>query len=298
MEKIELDEALGEYSRHLLVEKGLSRKTIDDYLEDYKIFREDFPQAKTTDDLNEGMIEQFALIEGSKGRSSSSIARRLSFLRGLFLFLSKQGYMAYSGEKVPLPKSGRHLPAVLDEKEIEALLSAPDREKSGGCRDYAMLLCMYMAGLRVSELVALQLSDISFEKRLIKVRHGKGDKERLVPIGEEALEAIGEYASTFRKQIKGSDKTDYAFLNKFAEPVSRNYFFMQVKKYAAESGIEKSISPHTLRHSFATHLLSHGVKLRAVQQMLGHAHLETTEIYTHINPEQAFSSFAKAFKGK
>lgn len=292
---MKIETAMDQYARYLLVEKGLSKKTIQDYLDDFSIFLDDFPLVKDTDDLNEEMIEGFAVEEGEKARSRSSIARRLSFLRGFFLFLSKQGLLDYSGEKIALPKPERRLPNVLSEEEINRLFNAIDGSSSSGARDLAMLLIMYMAGLRVSELVSLKLSDVNVQKRLIKVRNGKGDKERTVPVGEAALIAYEDYVNLHRPETKNADKSDFCFLNKFGEPVSRVYFFLQVKKYAALAGIEKNVSPHTLRHSFATHLLNHGASLRVVSSLLGHAHLETTEIYTHVNSARAQQEYAKAF---
>lgn len=295
---MKIETAMDQYARYLLVEKGLSKKTIQDYLDDFSIFLTDFPMVKETDDLKEEMLEGFAVEEGEKARSRSSIARRLSFLRGFFLFLSKQGLIDYSGEKIALPKPERRLPNVLSEEEINLLFAAIDGSSNNGARDLAMLLIMYMAGLRVSELVALKLSDVNVPKRLIKVRSGKGDKERTVPVGEAALITYEDYVNLHRPETKNADKTEYCFLNKFGQPLSRVYFFLQVKKYAEMAGIEKNVSPHTLRHSFATHLLNHGASLRVVSSLLGHAHLETTEIYTHVNSARAREEYAKAFDKK
>lgn len=295
---MDIEDAMDDYARHLLVERGLSKTTVKDYYDDFGIFRTDFPFVKSTDDLTEDMIGTFAIEEGEKERSRSSIARRLSFLRGFFLYLSKKGLMAYSGGKIALPKRERRLPEVLTEEEIGRLFAAIDPESEFGARDHAMLLTMYMTGCRVGELIELRLSDIGFDRRLVRIRHGKGDKERTVPIGEEALAALKDYVNLYRPKVKGAEKSLYCFLNKFGDPLSRNYFFLQVKKYAELAGIRKNVSPHTLRHSFATHLLSHGASLRSVSALLGHAHLETTEIYTHVNPEGAISAYRKAFEGK
>lgn len=295
---MKIEQAMDQYARYLLVEKGLSRKTIEDYYDDFSIFLTDFPAVKDSDDLKEEMLEGFAIEEGEKSRSRSSIARRLSFLRGFFLFLSKQGLFDYSGEKIALPKPERRLPNVLSEEEINRLFNAIDGSTNSGSRDMAMLLIMYMAGLRVSELVNLRLSDVNVAKRLIKVRSGKGDKERTVPVGEAALIAYEDYVNLHRGETKDAEKSEYCFLNKFGEPISRVYFFLQVKKYAEMAGIGKKVSPHTLRHSFATHLLSHGASLRVVSSLLGHAHLETTEIYTHVNSARAMEEYAKAFDKK
>ncbi len=287
---MEIKQAIEEYFTYLLASKGLSEKTIDDYKEDLLIFLRDFPKKQTTDDLLETDLNDFAIKEGEKDRSSSTIARRLSALFNFYQFLSKRGIIEIAPERVDRPKEEKSLPVILSFEEIERLLDAPDTSKESGMRDKAMLETMYATGLRVSELCSLPLSSINVQNRLIVVRHGKGNKQRTVPISPFALEWLETYIHDFRSLNKGKKKKE-VFLNLRGEPISRNYFFMQVKKYAEQVGIEVSISPHTLRHCFATHLLENGAELRAVQEMLGHAHLSTTQIYTHVSTRRILEAY-------
>ena len=287
---MEIRQALEEYFTYLLATKGLSEKSVNDYKEDLLIFLRDFPSRQTTEDLLETDLSDFAVKEGEKDRSSATIARRLSSLYNFYQFLYKKGIIGSAPERVERPKEEKSLPVILSFEEVERLLDAPDTSKERGMRDKAMLETMYATGLRVSELCALPLSSINVENRLIVVRHGKGNKQRTVPISPFALEWLETYIHDFRSKNKGKKRKE-VFLNLRGTPISRNYFFMQVKKYAEEAGIEVSISPHTLRHCFATHLLENGAELRAVQEMLGHAHLSTTQIYTHVSTRRILEAY-------
>ncbi len=287
---MEINQAIEEYFTYLLASKGLAEKTIDDYKEDLLIFLRDFPEKKTTDDLFESDLNDFAIKEGEKDRSSATIARRLSALFNFYTFLAKRGIIGTAPERVDRPKEEKSLPVILSFEEVERLLEAPDTSKESGMRDKAMLETMYATGLRVSELCSLPLSAINAQNRLIVIRHGKGNKQRTVPISPFALEWLETYIHDFRSRNKGKKRKE-VFLNLHGEPISRNYFFMQVKKYAQQVGIEVSISPHTLRHCFATHLLENGAELRAVQEMLGHAHLSTTQIYTHVSTRRILEAY-------
>ena len=287
---MEIRQALEEYFTYLLATKGLSEKSVNDYKEDLLIFLRDFPSRQTTEDLLETDLSDFAVKEGEKDRSSATIARRLSSLYNFYQFLYKRGIIGSAPERVERPKEEKSLPVILSFEEVERLLDAPDTSKESGMRDKAMLETMYATGLRVSELCALPLSSINVENRLIVVRHGKGNKQRTVPISPFALEWLETYIHDFRSKNKGKKRKE-VFLNLRGTPISRNYFFMQVKKYAEEAGIEVSISPHTLRHCFATHLLENGAELRAVQEMLGHAHLSTTQIYTHVSTRRILEAY-------
>ena len=287
---MEIRQALEEYFTYLLASKGLSEKTVNDYKEDLLIFLRDFPERQTTEDLLQTDLSDFAIKEGEKDRSSATIARRLSALYNFFQFLYRRGIIETTPERVERPKEEKSLPVILSFEEVEKLLDAPDTSKESGMRDKAMLETMYATGLRVSELCALPLSSINVENRLIVIRHGKGNKQRTVPISPFALEWLETYIHDFRSKNKGKKRKE-VFLNLRGTPISRNYFFMQVKKYAEQSGIEVSISPHTLRHCFATHLLENGAELRAVQEMLGHAHLSTTQIYTHVSTRRILEAY-------
>lgn len=287
---MDIEDAISDYQQHLLVEKGLSKTTIEDYMADLSIFLADFPDKLTTDDLSPEDVSDFAIKEGEKDRSSATIARRISCLYSFYRYLERRGLIADLPEKVERPKGSKRLPIVLSFEEVEALLEAPDCSSESGMRDKAMLETMYATGLRVSELCELTMRSISEENALITVLHGKGNKQRSVPISDFALSYLMDYIRNYRSKNPGRKKK-YVFLNLKGERISRVYFFTRVKKYALDAGIEVSISPHTLRHCFATHLLENGAELRAVQEMLGHSHLETTEVYTHVSSKRILSAY-------
>ncbi|MCQ2742152.1 MAG: tyrosine recombinase [Bacilli bacterium] len=285
-----LDEAMNLYFQFLLVERGVSGKTIEAYKEDLTIFFDRFPEKFTTDDLYPSDLNDFMMVEGERGRASSTIARRISSLSGFYTFLETEGILKESPLKVERPKQEKRIPIVISTEQIEDLLDAPKINKESGARDKAMLETMYASGLRVSELCGLKLTSINVRNGILTVDKGKGAKQRSVPIGDFALKYLTDYINRWRSKNPGS-KAPYVFLNKEGKPISRIYFFKQVKKYALEVGITESISPHTLRHCFATHLLNNGAELRMVQEMLGHAHLSTTQIYTHINEDRIMSAY-------
>lgn len=199
--------------------------------------------------------------------------------------------MFHESSLIEMPKLNHSLPNVLSLEEVEALFSAPDMTKKEGIRDRAMLEVMYASGLRVSELLSLKLSQYSSSLNCLKI-YGKGNKERMVPIGDYALEYLTKYLREVRDFNIGK-KTDYVFLNKAGKPITRQYFWQQIKKYGEIAQIKKSISPHTLRHSFATHLLENGADLRMVQEALGHSKISTTQIYTHVSTKRILSIYDK-----
>ena len=293
MKDVELEDAIGNYFQYLVAEKGLSPATVESYSSDIRIFLADFPDKKTTGDLFPSDLYDFATLESEKERSPSSIARRLSSVYGLYRFLAREGYIASPGDHVDSPKLPKRLPTVLSETEVEDLLEQPDPETESGARDKAMLETMYACGLRVSELCALRLKDVHVGSNVIVVDKGKGAKGRIVPISPFAMEWLLHYINHWRTRNKGK-KSPYVFLNLQGEAISRQYFFMSVKRYAHAAGIERAeeISPHTLRHCFATHLLENGAEIRAVQEMLGHTHLSTTQIYTHVSSRRVFEAYA------
>ncbi len=295
MTSIDIEDAIELYLQHLLIDKGLSSDTIENYKEDLLIFRRDFPGKRTTSDFEKTDVSDFAIKEGEKDRALTTIARRVSCLYNFYQFLANRGYLDEAADAVERPRTPRRLPTVLTFEEVEALLDAPNTETESGMRDKAMLETMYATGLRVSELCALTLGEVNFENGLVKVRRGKGNKQRSVPISSFALEWLASYINGPRKKNPGRKKEEI-FLNLKGGAITRIYFFQMVKKYALEAGIEESISPHTLRHCFATHLLENGAQLRAVQDLLGHTHLSTTQIYTHVSTRrimEAYDRYAK-----
>lgn len=284
-----IDEAIGRYFQHLRVEKGAGTLTIEDYREDLSLFFRSFPEKKTTDNLSPDDISDFMRIEAESDLSASTILRRLSSTRGFYEFLTGEKILKDPLPKYEGPKLPKKLPFVLSEKEVNDLLEAPSMKKESGIRDRAMLETMYASGLRVSELVGLKLSSINAQSGILTV-YGKGNKQRSVPISPFALGYLEKYIQGARRKNVGH-ASPYVFLNHSGKPLSRVYFFRKVKDYAAQAGIEASISPHTLRHCFATHLLENGAELRAVQEMLGHANIATTQIYTQVSSKRIMSAY-------
>ena len=291
---MEIIDAVDRYHQYIMVEKGLSSQTWSSYLEDLQAFFNYFSDKKTTKDLAETDLYEFLKYELSIGHSVSTALRRLSSTKNFYLFLKKDGLFEGNIPDIETPKKPKHLPNCLSEEEVEALLNAPDINTPSGLRDKAMLETMYSSGLRVSELLMLEKGQVNLTKGVITV-FGKGAKERKVPVSDYAIDFIKQYIKDVRNknENKGSK---YLFLSKKGEPLSRIYFFKQVKKYSELAGITTNVSPHTLRHSFATHLLNHGAQLRIVQGMLGHTNIATTQIYTHVSSEKLKSDYDKIMK--
>ncbi|MBP3732712.1 MAG: tyrosine recombinase XerD [Bacilli bacterium] len=291
---MEIKDAVDLFQQYVLVERGLSPQTWVSYLEDLQAFFNYFSDKKDTSDLLETDLYEFLKFELSLGKSVSTALRRLSSTRSFYLFLKKEGYFIGNIPDIETPKKPKHLPNCLSEEEIDRLLEAPDLTSPSGIRDRAMLETMYSSGLRVSELLNLKRGQVNLNKCIITV-FGKGAKERKVPIAEYAVEYIKKYINEVRNKSEFK-KSDYLFLNRSGNPLSRVYFFKKVREYAELAGIEMTISPHTLRHSFATHLLNHGAQLRMVQGMLGHTNIATTQIYTHVSSEKLKSDYDKIMK--
>lgn len=283
-----LNEASDLYFQYLRVEKGVSNETILNYAYDLKQFF-DVLNKHSTDDLKSGDIQEFIRIQTQNMLSIPTILRRISSIKNFYLFLEKDRIITFQIDELDKPKGAKKLPVCISIEEVEALLEQPDLDKSEGQRDRAMLEVMYSSGLRISELLNLRVKQINFDRGIVKVI-GKGNKERIVPIGDYALEYLIKYINDGRRKNINRN-SDFLFLNRYGEPVSRVYFFKQVKKYAKQAGIQVEISPHTLRHCFATHMLENGAELRAVQEMLGHANIATTQIYTNISSKRILSAY-------
>lgn len=287
---MEINESFDAFIQYLRVERGVSEITVKNYRDDFKIFLLSFPDVRATDDLNVDMLPEFVRRQDELARSSSTILRRYSLLRNYFSFLNEEDILHEEIPDVDKPKSSKRLPFVMSNEEVDELLEAPDISKDNGMRDRAMLELMYATGLRVSELLSLRFRNVNMQNGLITV-YGKGNKQRSVPVSSFALEFLRKYMDGPRKRVKGSKDTDIIFLNRDGKALSRTYFFMQVKRYAEEKGIDSSASPHTLRHCFATHLLENGASLRAVQEMLGHSNIATTQIYTEVSTKRIMSAY-------
>lgn len=236
-------------------------------------------------ELDAKLLRDFVWHLSDLGLATESIRRNISALRTYFRFLLQEGVIALDpSDRIDLPRRGRALPETLSVEEIERLIHAPRNDQAMYYRDRAMLELAYGAGLRVSELLSLQVKDLLFESHLIRV-FGKGSKERIVPIGRDAIGAVELYLRELRPRIEKGEGKGVLFLNARGTPLSRMAAWQLIRKHAEAAGIQKQISPHTLRHSFATHLLEGGADLRAVQEMLGHADISTTQVYTHVNRE-------------
>ena len=268
------------YLDEVWLERGLSRNTLAAYRRDLQ-YLERWLERDLLDATERDLLACLAQRYQAGYRTSSG-ARWISSIKGFYRHaLSKGRITEDPSAHVAHPKRGRPLPDAMSEKEVLALLAAPDVEDAVGLRDRAMLELLYASGLRISELVGLTSAAVNLRQGVVRVT-GKGGKERLVPIGQEAMQWLRRYLDEARPRLPGSDTTAALFPSRRGRAMTRQNFWYAVKRYALRAGIDRDISPHTLRHAFATHLLNHGADLRAVQMMLGHADLSTTQIYTHI----------------
>lgn len=277
--------ALQNYLNYLQVERGLSKNTVQAYGRDVEEFLA-FLQKRSVS-LDQARREELQdYIQHLYGRplGPRSVARKIAALRSLFRFLLLDGYVRQDPtELLESPKTWHQLPKYLTEAEVERLLEQPPLEKPHGLRDRTMLEVLYATGLRVSELVRLRLEEVHSEAGFLRIL-GKGAKERLVPLGDSAQSFLRRYLDESRSHfLRRRTGSPFVFLTQQGGPMSRQYFWKLVEKYGRLAGIDKKLSPHILRHSFATHLLEHGADLRSVQMMLGHADISTTQIYTHIS---------------
>ena len=267
----------------LWMEKGLSPHTIAAYRSDLAQYQH-WLQARGVelhDSGREAILDHLAW-RLSAGYQARSTARFLSGLRGFYRFLLREGLIEQDPTlQVELPQLGRPLPKSLSEADVEALLAAPDIGEPIGLRDRAMLEVLYACGLRVTELISLTLEQVNLRQGVLRV-FGKGSKERLVPLGEEAMVWVARYVRDSRPLLLDGKPSDVLFPSLRGEQMTRQTFWYRIKHQARVAGISKSLSPHTLRHAFATHLLNHGANLRVVQMLLGHSDLSTTQIYTHV----------------
>ena len=275
---------VGRYRRYLKLEKGYSANTLDAYLRDVdKLFRYLALEQVDVLDVKLEDLEHFAAFISDLGIGPRSLARILSGVRQFYRFLVVDGYLEVDPtELLESPKQPDHLPEVLSTAEVDLLEQAIDLTKWEGHRNRAIIEVLFSCGLRVSELTNLKLSNLYIEEQYIRVM-GKGSKERLVPISPRALDELNYwFVNRNVMKIKPGEE-DYVFLNRRGQHLTRTMILIMIKRYAVEAGIKKTISPHTLRHSFATSLLEGGADLRAIQAMLGHESIGTTEIYTHID---------------
>ncbi len=270
------------FLRFLQLEKGLSKNTVSSYQTDISGFNQwRSDQAIKISEVNLSDAENFIVSLRKKELAPASISRKISSLKSLFVFLKKQQHIKTNPfQDLVLPKIPKSLPKSMSMAEVNTLLDAPDTSTFIGLRDKTMLELMYATGLRVSELVNLKYSSFDFERSVIKVM-GKGSKERIIPFGDSALSWLKQYID-FRRQNNLSMNSKYFFISQKLSQITRQSFWQRVEHYQKIASIPYKISPHTLRHAFATHLLNNGADLRSVQMLLGHSDLSTTQIYTHI----------------
>ena len=267
-------------------EKGLSANTLDSYRYDLRLLAAELEQSGR-DLAAAGREDLLRFLAGQvqAGRSPRSLSRYLSGFRQFYRWLLREGRIAQDPSAlIESPKLGRGLPKALSEAQVEALLDAPDTDTPVGLRDRTMLELMYATGLRVSELVSLELAHLNLNQGIVRVT-GKGGKERLVPLGEESLAWLQRWLREGRSNLMGGADCREVFVTARRKGMTRQAFWHAIRRHAVRAGIERPVSPHMLRHSFATHLLNHGADLRVVQLLLGHSDLSTTQIYTHIARE-------------
>lgn len=273
------------FSDALWAECGLSRNTLSAYASDLNILAA-WLNGRSLLEADGAELSAFLADRYRQGIGSRSAARILSTLRRFYGYCLRENLLAADPSALlASPYVGRSLPSSLTERDVEALLAAPEPGTLLGSRDKTMLEVLYATGLRVSELVHLKFEQVNFRLGTVRIS-GKGNKERLVPLGEVALEWLDRYLQTVRPALLGPERSDYLFVTGRRKAMTRQAFWHLVKRYAGKAGIDKPLSPHSLRHAFATHMLNHGADLRVVQLLLGHADLSSTQIYTHVARER------------
>ncbi|MBX0283232.1 site-specific tyrosine recombinase XerD [Ligilactobacillus salivarius] len=285
-----------DYLHYLKVERGLSENTINSYGIDLKLFLEYLRENEipTFKQVNKEVIVNYMQSEKNNNKANSSILRSVSSLRKFFQYLAQEKII----EKDPMllidtPKKKQHLPQVLTKEEVEKLLRSPNTGQVLGLRDRAMLELMYATGLRISEIINLKLEDLHLTMGTLQTL-GKGHKERIVPVGDEAIKWVNRYLEEARPKLLKQKRSNYLFLNFHGNNLTRQGVWKNLKAEVKKAGIQKNITPHTLRHSFATHILENGADLRIVQELLGHADISTTQIYTHLSNKQLADIYNRA----
>lgn len=291
-----MDEIVQAFLDHLSVERGLSGNTISAYGRDLSHFLKYLKEhgVQSQDDLTDVILTGYINGLREAGMSPNSIIRKVSAIRAFCKFSCREGYSKrdFTANLTGM-KGVQRLPSVLDVDEIRRLLEQPDTRTPAGVRDRAMIETIYASGLRVSELINLKISDVNLGVGFIRC-FGKGSKERIIPLGKVAIEYLDRYLLSGRGKFVGPNSLEYLFLTNRKTRMSRVGFWKIIRKYAASAGITKHLTPHTLRHSFATHLLQGGADLRSIQEMLGHADIATTQIYTHVSREKLKETYRKS----
>ena len=285
-----LIDAFENFLQYCRFEKTLTNQTIQDYKEDFLQFQRYYPDKKELTDLNKNDLNEFSYDQALNGLSPATIARRIATIKNFYMFLESDNLAkGIISEEITIPKKDKTLPQVLSEEEINQLLNAPDLKSEKGIRDYAVLEILYSCGLRVSEAANLQINQINEQEEIINIFR-KRKKERIVPIRKSALKAVKTYINEVRNKHLVIDNKA-VFIGKNGKRMSRQALYNIVVNNAKLAGIQKEIHPHTLRHSFATHLLDNGADLRVVQELLGHTNIGTTQIYTHVTTKTLVKSY-------
>lgn len=293
-----MEEQIIDYLHYLLIERGLSKNTRESYERDLNQYLDYLKKNKVTSWQEVDRFTILGLLHQlqTEGKSSATIARMISSLRRFHQFLRQERYTEHDPmQHIESPKKQQRLPDTLSLEEVERLIETPDTKELLGLRDRAILEVMYATGLRVSELIGLKLNDLHLSLGLLQTL-GKGDKERIVPLGDYAIEWIGRYLDEARPLLTGKHpEEDHLFVNHHGTGLSRQGIWKNLKQIVRQAGITKTVTPHTLRHSFATHLLENGADLRTVQELLGHADISTTQIYTHITKKRMTDVYKEYF---
>jgi integrase/recombinase XerD len=289
-----MNQLIHDFITYLGVERGLATNTLESYGRDLRQYSEYLEaDSETLDAVSRSTIVGYLLHLQGQGKATATIARRLAALKAFYQFLLRERRINQDPTaNLESPKLEKRLPKVLTVREVERLLAQPDPSQPAGMRDRAMLELLYATGIRVSELVSLSVADVNLEMGYIRCS-GKGAKERIVPLGSLAIQSCKEYLERARLRLVKHESEQALFVNHHGHRLTRQGFWKIVKRYADDARIEKEITPHTLRHSFATHLLENGADLRSVQEMLGHADISTTQIYTHVTKGRLKEVYAR-----
>lgn len=290
-----MNELIEEFLSYISVERGMAKNTLSSYKRDLMRFSKFLGSEKidSVDKVSRQMITSFMMAEKDRGLSSNSISRELACIKSFFKFLASENRIKEDvAGIIESPKLWKRLPSTLSLDEVEDLLKAPNLKDVMEIRDKACLELMYATGMRVSELVNLRMNDLNMDVGFVKC-FGKGSKERIVPFGRKARGSLLMYLDRSRPKFLKNKVSNFLFLRRGGKPMSRQTFWKIIKKYVRQAGIKKKVTPHSLRHSFATHILERGADLRVVQEMLGHADISTTQIYTHISKDRLKSIHQK-----
>ncbi|MBO8163094.1 MAG: site-specific tyrosine recombinase XerD [Brevibacillus sp.] len=290
-----MDFLIDQFTHFLAVEKGLAANTLESYQRDLVMYAAYLREQgiERIEETNRSHIVGYLMMLKQKGRATATLSRNMASIRAFYQFLVRDKYLDKDPSiHLETPKIEKRLPKVLTIEEVERLLEGPALTQPTGIRDKAMLELLYATGIRVSELVNLDMGDVNLEMGFVKCM-GKGSKERIIPLGKIAVDVVRLYIETGRPRLLKAKAETALFLNHLGKRISRQGFWKIIKKYAQQANIHTEITPHTLRHSFATHLLENGADLRSVQEMLGHADISTTQIYTHVTRTRIKDVYAK-----